>query len=112
MNKFPISGKIKTITPDKVCDSRYSFMRPGEQEPNLGLPVCDGWVLKSCADGIRYWDNPGAQGIQGPQGIQGIQGLQGAYGPAIKIIGAVNDVHAGEPALSPSAYLESLFFWN
>lgn len=53
--KFPITNKFKTITPANVSPDRYRYMQPGEEEPNLGLPSDNGYVLTSTISGTRSW---------------------------------------------------------
>jgi hypothetical protein len=54
-SKYPITQKIKTIPPEKVSADRYTFIRPGEQEPNLGVPPENGHFLTSTTTGTRSW---------------------------------------------------------
>lgn len=105
-SRFPLTGKHKTLSPDDVDDERYSFVRPGESEPNLGLPSQNQMLLTGDTDGTRYWTLPvsfegppgppgppgaatdpetgfivGPPGPPGPQGIQGLRGYTGSDGP-------------------------------
>lgn len=105
-SRFPISGKVKTVEPNDLDEGRYRFIRPGESEPNLGLPSQNEMILTSDTDGSRYWTLPvsfqgppgppgppgaaidpetgfiiGPPGPPGPQGIQGLRGYTGSEGP-------------------------------
>lgn len=53
--KFPITEKFKTISPANVSIDRYRYMKPGEEEPNLGLPPDNGYFLTSNTQGDRSW---------------------------------------------------------
>ena len=53
--KFPITEKFKTISPANVSIDRYRYMKPGEEEPNLGLPLDNGYFLTSNTQGDRSW---------------------------------------------------------
>lgn len=53
--KFPITEKFKTISPTNVSADRYRYMKPGEEEPNLGVPPDNGYLLTSTPQGNRSW---------------------------------------------------------
>lgn len=73
-----------------------------------------GQVLITTGNSVE-WGPPiglqGAQGIQGTQGTQGTQGrqgIQGSVGPAIRVIGSVEDVNAVPPG-DPQELLNNAF---
>jgi hypothetical protein len=93
-HKYPITGKRKTIKPEDASSERYDFIRPGEPEPNLGLPEGDNYILTGNTDGTRFWSIPqlfsGPPGPPGPAGavvdpetgfVVGPPGPQGITGP-------------------------------
>lgn len=104
--RYPLTGKVETVSPDDVDQDRYRFIGPGESEPNLGLPSENAMILTSDTDGTRYWTVPqnfegppgppgppgavedpetgfivGPPGPPGPQGPQGVRGYTGSVGP-------------------------------
>ena len=50
-----ISGRVKKVPSANVSNVRYQFLRLEEAEPDLGVPIADGYVLKSTLAGVRYW---------------------------------------------------------
>ena len=50
-----LSGKTKTNIPADVAADRYQFLKPGDAEPNLGLPAGAGYYLRGDPNGTRYW---------------------------------------------------------
>jgi hypothetical protein len=60
-----VSGKVKKTPPSEVSPERYDFIELAETEPDLGVPITDGYVLASAADGTRQWVDPLAIGSSG-----------------------------------------------
>ena len=53
-DKF-LSEKIKKVSPSEVSPDRYSYFKPGEVEPDLGVPLVDNGISTSLSDGTREW---------------------------------------------------------
>ena len=53
-----ISGRVKKTPSANVSASRYEFIRLSETEPDLGLPVANGYILTANVDGTRQWILP------------------------------------------------------
>lgn len=52
-----LSGKIRVRSPANVDSDRYSYLNIQNAEPNLGLPLADGYLLKGDTSGRRYWES-------------------------------------------------------
>lgn len=57
MTKF-LSEKIRKIPPTEVSVDRYEFIQLSETEPDLGVPDDNSYILRSNADGFRFWSEP------------------------------------------------------
>jgi len=76
------SGKVKKTPPTQVPTDRYEFLHLADAEPDLGVPLGEGYVLTSGPTGARIWQSAASfQGPTGPTGPQGVQGTQGFTGP-------------------------------
>ena len=58
MSSKYLSDKIKKIPPSEVADDRYSYFRPGEVEPDFGVPLSNNAIVSSNTDGTRQWLYP------------------------------------------------------
>ena len=56
-DKF-LSDRIKKIPPTEVSEDRYSYFRPGEVEPDFGVPLANNAIISSEVDGTRQWLYP------------------------------------------------------
>lgn len=52
-----LSDRVRKIPSTEVDPERYEFLSLENAEPDLGVPSSDGLILKSLADGTRYWDD-------------------------------------------------------
>jgi hypothetical protein len=52
-----LSDRVRKIPSVEADPERYDFLSLENAEPDLGVPPTDGYVLKSLADGTRYWDD-------------------------------------------------------
>lgn len=50
-----LSGKVKKTPPSQVSSDRYQWIKPGDVEPDLGVPLLDNSVAASLTDGTRKW---------------------------------------------------------
>ena len=50
-----LSGRVKKVKSANVRASRYDFIGLSETEPDLGVPVANGYILAANTDGTRYW---------------------------------------------------------
>lgn len=92
-----LSERVKKIPSTEVSTERYEFLKLSEAEPDLGVPLVDGYLLSSDINGIRTWVSPGAastgytgsqgttgfvgsRGYNGSRGLQGFTGSQGFFG--------------------------------
>lgn len=110
-SKYPITQKIKTIAPAKVSTDRYTFMRPGEQEPNLGVPPSAGYVLTSTAAGTRSW----VPAYPTPSPGDDNQVLYNNNGAITGAVGLYYDSETGRLGLgvaTPTARLDIAETWN
>ena len=53
-----LSGKIKKISSEEVSEDRYNYFKPGEVEPDLGVPTSNNAIAGSDADATRKWLYP------------------------------------------------------
>lgn len=52
-----LSDRVRKVPSIDADPERYEFLDLGNAEPDLGVPLTDGQILKSLADGTRFWDN-------------------------------------------------------
>jgi len=52
-----LSGRVPVTPYTQLSNTRYQFLGLPQAEPSLGVPITDGSVFTSTANGIRSWSN-------------------------------------------------------
>lgn len=107
-----LSNRVEKRPSTEVSADRYEYLELAEAEPDLGVPLANGYLLSSTTTGTRSWVDP-ATGLTAPGSDK--QVVFNNSGVLAGASGLVYDTATGRVGIgvtSPSAELELAETWN
>lgn len=107
-----LSNRVEKTPSTEVSADRYEYLALAEAEPDLGVPLSNGYLLSSTTTGTRSWINP-ATSLSAPgTDKQVVFNNSGVLAGASGLVYDTATGRVGIGVTSPSAELELAETWN